>query len=133
MRSDAGNTATCLLSEAAADEMDSWICTLILGIPYSGEMFSGTDRIALALELLVVDRMHASTSILLCLNPLASSQPNSLAATCAPGILGNDSKDFQTNDVAVKAIFIGTLVLIGNHSFTFRERFPVQSFHVYSL
>jgi len=39
MRSDAGNSATCLLSDAAADEMDSLICTLTLGIPYSGEMF----------------------------------------------------------------------------------------------
>jgi len=132
MRSDAGNTATCLLSEAAADEMDSLICTLILGIPYSGEMFSGTDRIALALELLVVDRMHASTSILYCLHPFASSQQNSLVATCAPGFQGNEGKDLKLTDVAVKAIFIGTLVLIGNHSFTFRERFPVQSFHVYS-
>jgi len=133
MCSDAGNSATCLLSDAAADEMDSLICTLTLGIPYSGKNFICTDRIALALELLVVDRMHSTTSILQCLRPLALSHPNSLVATCAPGILGNERKGSQITDVAVKAIFIGTLVLIGSHFFMFRERFPVQSFYVYSL
>jgi len=106
-RSEAGSSATFLPSDAAADEMDSLIYTLTLGIPYAGEIFSCTDRTALALELLVVDRMQASTSILLCLNPLASSHPNSLVATCAPGFRGNESKGSHITDVAVKAIFMG--------------------------
>jgi hypothetical protein len=72
VRCEAGSSATCLLSEAAADEMDSLIYTLTLGIPFSGEIFSCTDRIALTLELLFVGRMHASTSILQCIHPFVS-------------------------------------------------------------